>query len=210
MSRINECGEISQANKGWKCIQPTHWDQWFILLLGFNDGHILDCGNEQIMKGFCCKSCNQNKKEDFKPKLELRFHSWQPYGYSNDKWFHVPNWLHLDEKDWPAQPEDLRCNIKCFEELRSESKPNSVQFILFLIFQKKKNKIYIQIHIYKNINILSINSINSFGTRKEFLNDPSFDEYDPMQVGLSFPRGHFTFSEKQSINYKILIFLSST
>ena len=51
---------------------------------------------------------------------------------------------------------------------------------------------------------------NSFSTRIEFLNDPSFDEYDPTQVGLGFSRCHFTFSEKQSINYKMLIFLSST
>ena len=43
----------------------------------------------------------------------------------NDKWFHGSNWLHLDKKDWPAQPEELKCNTECFEELRSESKPNA-------------------------------------------------------------------------------------
>ena len=53
------------------------------------------------------------------------------------------------------------------------------------------------------------NLINSFGTRIGYLNDPLCDEYDPT-YGLGFPRGHFTFSEKQSINYKMLIFLSST
>ena len=68
----------------------------------------------------------------------------------------------------------------------------------------KQNDLYHKQSLLERINI------NSFSTRIEFLNDPSFDEYDPTQVGLGFPRGHFTFSEKQSINYKMLIFLSST
>ena len=71
--------------------------------------------------------------------MELRFHSWQSCRYSNDKWFHVPNWLHLDEKDWPAQPEELKCNTECFEELRSESKPNT-QEISFAFITSTDNK----------------------------------------------------------------------
>ena len=35
----------------------------------------------------------------------------------NDKWFHGPHWLHSGKKDWPAQPEELKCNTECFEEL---------------------------------------------------------------------------------------------
>ena len=50
---------------------------------------------------------------------------------------------------------------------------SSVQFILFLITQKV-TKHRLQIHIYKNINILSINSI-----KEESLNSKASDKPPP-------------------------------